>query len=100
VVTNYRRTPHEIRELMKSFNLPAKLIKQWIKYSQKTEKIMELREEVMKQSIRSTITLNDFKRMARKIYKTRLFHATDNWCLNYIARYHLEDVIEIPKRLK
>ncbi len=85
---------------MKSFNLPTKLIKQWISYSQKTEKIMELREEVKKQSVRSTITLADFKRMARKIYKTRLFHATDNWCLNFIAKYQLEDVIEIPNKLK
>lgn len=82
---------------MRSLSLPAKLIKQWIQYSEKFDRIIMLREEVLKLSLHQTVTFADLKRMARKIYKTRLFHATDNWCVNYIRKYRLEDVIEIPE---
>jgi hypothetical protein len=98
-VENYRKNPQEIRDLMRSLGLPRKLVKQWILYSQKRERIVKLREEVVKQSLKTSITLADFKRMARKIYRTRLFRATDNWCLNYIRKYQLEDVIEVPEGL-
>jgi hypothetical protein len=80
-------------------DLPAKLVKQWILYSQKRERIVKLREEVIKQSLKGTTSFIDFKHMARKIYKTRLFRATDNWALNYIRKYKLEDFVTLPQNM-
>lgn len=49
--------------------------------------------------MKQEITFADFKRMARRIYKTRLFRASDLWCMNYIKKYRLEDIIEVPEHL-
>jgi hypothetical protein len=100
VLANYKKTPTDIRSLMRSMKLPSKMVKHWIQYSEKTERIMRLKEEVIKLAIHQTVTFADFKRMARKIYRTRLFRASDNWCLNYIRRYRLENIVEVPESLR
>jgi hypothetical protein len=45
------------------------------------------------------VTYEQFKRLAKTIYKTRLFRASDKWCINYIRKYGLGDVIQhIPEQ--
>lgn len=55
-------------------------------------------EEILKISQHQDVTYEQFKRLAKTIYKTRLFRASDKWCINYIRKYGLTDVIQhIPQ---
>lgn len=78
---------------MKSLGLTNNKVRQWISYNEKSERIVRLREEVVKLALQQPVTLADFKRLARRIYKTRMFRATDGWCFNYIRKYQLENIV-------
>ena len=39
--------------------------------------------------------MTEFKSIARRIYKSKLFRATDAWCCNFIVKYNLTHVVVI-----
>jgi hypothetical protein len=40
--------------------------------------------------------MNEFKRLARRIYTHKLFRPTDNWCLNFIRKHKIQDSVNFP----
>lgn len=61
---------------------------------------MKLRDELLNMSVYEKITFEKVKKIARRFYKTRLFRASDIWCMNYIKKYGLEHLVELPSRLQ
>lgn len=98
MVKNYKKTPGEIKGLMKTLDLPSSKVKQWISYNEKSERVLLLREQVIKLSLEQPVTLLDLKRLARRIYKTRMFRASDKWCHSYIRKYRLQNVIQLNEK--
>lgn len=76
------------------------MVKEWIRYSEKNERLLKLREGVIELAMHQTVTLDDFKKMARKIHRTKLFRATDDWCLNYIRKNRLENLVNTSDTIR
>lgn len=99
MLANYKKTPREINLLIRSLNIPLKDVRSWINYSKKGERRLLLRKEVMRLAIHQDVSYEQFKILAKSVYKTRNFSANDNWCVNYIRRYRIEHMIDIPRHL-
>jgi hypothetical protein len=85
--------------MIKQLHLDPKEVKKWIQYNEKSERRLKLREEIIHLAVYQEVTYEEFKKIARRLYRTRLFRATDTWCVNYIRRFRLKHIIEIPERL-
>ena len=66
-----------------------------IKSSNLKEKRSLLKEQVIKKGSSSQITLEEFKKLARRIYTNKLFRPTDHWCFNFITKHRLDDYVLI-----
>lgn len=99
MLENYKKTPREINLLIRSLNIPLRDVRSWINYSKKGERRLLLRKEVMRLAVHQDVSYEQFKMLAKSVYKTRNFGASDSWCVNYIRRYRLEHLIDIPRHL-
>ena len=96
---HYRKNPKEITRLIKALHLDAEEVKKWIEDNENIERRHTLRRQVIQRSMIKNITLDEFKKIAKRVYQNEEFKASDMWCLNYLRKLKIENLVNVPDRL-
>ena len=90
ILTKHSRTHHkEVRLLREKFEISGEEWKEWMKEKEQQEKQNKLKELVFSKAADRQITLQDFKKLSKRVYTSKTFRPTNAWCFNFINRCNL-----------
>ena len=85
----HRIQPRNVYHVRNYFDIQDSEWQSWLQNDEKVNKQSSLKEAVLAKSTIQPLTLMDFKRLARKYYKSKLFRPSDSWSFNFINRHNL-----------